>query len=72
LSDLLNQVRWTSVPLAADAGQEPTQPYATQEGILELPGLRRVPCYLLNTGEPVFDLEVLEQLLGRDVTEEDR
>ena len=55
-----------------DAGEDPTQSYATHQGVLELPGLGHVPCYLLNTGEPVFDLEVLEQLLGRDATEEER
>ena len=71
LTYLLDQVRWTPVPLAADAGQDPTQPYATHQGVLELPGLGRVPCYRLNTGEPVFDLEVLEEILGRDTTGED-
>jgi hypothetical protein len=69
---LVATVQWTPVPLADDAGQDPTQPYATHAGVLELPGLGRVPCYLLNTGEPVFDLEVLHQLFGRDVPEEDR
>jgi hypothetical protein len=69
LAALVAAVQWTPVPLVDDAGQDPTQPYATHEGILELPGLGRVPCYLLNTGEPVFDLEVLEHLLGQDATE---
>ena len=72
LAALVAAVPWTPVPLADGAGQDPTQPYATHEGVLELPGLGRVPCYLLNTGEPVFDLEVLEQLIGRDATEEER
>ena len=71
LTYLLDQVRWTPVPLADAAGQEPTQPYATHEGVLELPGLGRVPCYRLKTGEPVFDLEPLAQLLGPDATGED-
>jgi hypothetical protein len=71
LAALVAAVQWTPVPLADDAGQDPTQPYATHQGVLELPGLGRVPCYQLNTGEPVFDLEVLEQLLGRDATEEE-
>ena len=60
------------VPLADDAGQDSTQPSATHQGVLELPGLGRVPCDRLPTGEPVFDLEVLEQLIGRDATEEKR
>ena len=72
LDALLAAVQWMPIPLADNAGQDPTQPYATHAGVLELPGLGRVPCYLLNTGEPVFDLEVLEQLFGRDATEEDR
>jgi hypothetical protein len=71
LAALVAAVQWTPVPLADDAGQDPTQPYATHQGVLELPGLGRVPCYQLNTGEPVFDLEVLEQLLGPDATGED-
>jgi hypothetical protein len=71
LTFLLAQVRWTPVPQADDAAQDPTQPYATHEGILDLPGLGCVPCYRLNTGEPVFDLEVLEQLLGLAATGED-
>ena len=71
LAALVAAVQWTPVPLADDAGQNPTQPYATHQGVLELPGLGRVPCYLLNTGEPVFDLEVLKQLLGPDSTEEE-
>ncbi len=72
LAALVAAVQWTPVPLTDDAGQDPTQPYATHQSVLALPGLGRVPCYLLNTGEPVFDLEVLEQLLGRDATEEER
>ena len=72
LAALVAAVHWTPVPLADDAGQDLTQPYATHEGLLELPGLGHVPCYRLNTGEPVFDLEVLEQLLGQDATEEER
>ena len=72
LAALVAAVQWTPVPLADDAGQDPTQPYATHQGMLELPGLGRVPCYLLHTGEPVFDLEVLEQLLGREATAEER
>src|SRR5215831_3471561 len=72
LAALVAAVHWTPVPLTDDAGQDPARPYATHEGVLELPGLGRVPCYLLNTGEPVFDLEVLEQLIGRDATEEER
>ncbi len=71
LTALLAAVEWTPVPLADDTGQDPTEPYATHAGVLELPGLGRVPCYRLNTGEPVFDLEVLEQLLGPDATGED-
>ena len=72
LAALVAAVQWTSVPLADDTGQEPTQPYATHAGVLELPGLGPVPCYLLNTGEPVLDLEVFEQLLGGGATEEQR
>jgi hypothetical protein len=70
LTALLATVPWTPLPLADDAGQDPTEPYATHQGVLELPGLGRVPCYRLNTGEPVFDLEVLEELLGREATGE--
>ena len=49
LAALVTAVQWTPVPLVDDAGQDPTQPYATHEGILELPGLGRVPCYRLRS-----------------------
>jgi len=41
------------------------------EGMLDLPGLGRVPVYQLNTGERVCDGETLERLVGLNETEED-
>ncbi|HSX79904.1 MAG TPA: hypothetical protein VLQ80_15190 [Candidatus Saccharimonadia bacterium] len=69
LAALLDQVRWIPMPRADDA--ELGRPYATHEGLLDLPGLGRVPVYQLNTGERVFDSEILEQLVGLDVPGED-
>ena len=66
---LLDQVAWTPMPPADDA--EPGLPYATHEGVLDLPGLGRVPVYQLNTGERVFDGETLERLLGLDTLGEE-
>ena len=71
LSFLLDRVQWTPVPRADEAGQEPSAPYATHEGMLDLPGLGRVPVYQLNTGERVCDGETLERLVGLNETEED-
>jgi len=69
LAALLDQVRWIPMPRADEA--EPGLPYATHEGLLDLPGLGRVPVYQLNTGERVFDSETLEQLVGLDVPGKD-
>jgi len=69
LAALLDHVRWIPMPRADDA--EPRRPYATHEGLLDLPGLGQVPVYQLNTGERVFDSETLEQLVELDVPGED-
>ena len=71
LSFLLNRVPWAPMPLADGAGQEPTMPSATHEGLLDLPGLGCVPVYQLNTGERVFDGATLERLLGLEETREE-
>jgi transcriptional regulator with XRE-family HTH domain len=71
LSFLLNRVLWTPIPLADDAGQEPTVPSATHEGLLDLPGLGCVPVSQLNMGERVFDGATLERLLGLEATGEE-
>jgi len=71
MTALLDRVQWTPVPRADETGDEATAPYATHEGVLDLPGLGRVPVYQLNTGERVVDGETLEALLGRDTTDEE-
>jgi len=57
---------WHAGPLAPPAGHDPTLPYATYEGVLQIPGRPAISCYQLNTGERVFDADAVARWLGLD------
>jgi hypothetical protein len=53
---------WT--PIAHDAADDGEEPYATHEGLLDIPGLGVLRVFQLNTGQRVFASEDLDALLG--------
>jgi hypothetical protein len=64
LQHLLDQLDWLPIAGAVPDPALPDVPYITYTGVLVLPGLGPLPCYTLNTGEQVFDLEALQRLCG--------
>jgi hypothetical protein len=60
----LAQIVWRRTPGARARQPWSKEPYATHEGVLDIPGLGSIRCYQLNTGQRVFRAEDLEALLG--------
>jgi hypothetical protein len=56
------QLTWT--PVARAGPDDEDSPYATHEGVLDIPGLGALRVYQLNTGQRVFTAEDLDALLG--------
>lgn len=63
LDALLDAVEWRELPLTTPAFRE--DPYATHEGTLEINGLK-LTCYVLNTGERVFDADAFVDALHEE------
>lgn len=50
-------------PVAPPDNIQPGDKYATHEGVLDIAG-HKLRCYILNTGERIFNAEDVEKLLG--------
>jgi len=57
-------ITWTAGPLPPPVDHDPSQPYATHEGVLALPDGTQISCLQLNTGERVFEAEAVGRWLG--------